>query len=211
MAWDVTDWLSSLIGPREAEAKVVGDPQAVGIIDRMAKNPSPEYLAQQYRRIAQRAQAAPTTVQVWPNTGDLPSGVAGMYEPATQQITYDPSLGALNLRGTLSHELLHFLNQQSAQPLPDEAQQHAVMETQLGGYGYAPYQERQGATPPVGTPLSHVETFENWLTPKYYETGQEPLSVTLPPVRTMTTGLGGPGDVPRVSPSQYWRPGGWRR
>src|SRR5262245_33207754 len=98
MAWDVTDWLSSLLGPREAEATVVGDPQAVSIINRMAQNPSTDYLAQQYGRIARRAIAAPETVDVWADPEVAQAGAAGMYIPSRQEIRYDPRLGPLNLR-----------------------------------------------------------------------------------------------------------------
>jgi predicted SprT family Zn-dependent metalloprotease len=173
------------VTPREAEAKVVGDPAATQAVQGVMEREPRDYLTQRYQQIVRRAEAEPQTVRLSANEALLsPLGLSAGYLPAERQVWYNPAvIGAgSNLENPLAHELTHFVVHQGAKqgrPWPSDEEQHRVIEQMLGTNLYAPAAELQGYVPKDAT-LQDLETFEGWLAPalRSYQTGQ-----AAPPVR----------------------------
>ena len=151
MAESVVSKLLSLISPKEAEAKIVGSPEAMGMLRSMYTDVSgkDDYLSQQYKRIIERANNIPQTVEVNPAPGlaDIYSG-AGSYEGG--KAFYDPQYKGEDAYNNIAHELLHFLSSATGKELTPQ-QQHDVIKILIGTSSYKPANELRGYTPPQGT------------------------------------------------------------
>jgi hypothetical protein len=160
----ILDSLWSWVTPRAAEAKVVGEGPAEQQLlrDVEARNAQKkgQYLYDLYARILARAQADPQTVTLVQRPGyTARTGAMAAYYPERQEIMYDPAQGH-GLTHMVPHELLHFLNAQTAKQ-PEDVQ-HAVMKKVLGMDVFDPGFVPQGYQPP---PLSPEEQglMHQWL------------------------------------------------
>lgn len=132
--WDsVLSWFS----PKSAEAKIVGDPEAMQLIrdiygQAQQGEAGGEYLSKVYRQIIDAAEKHAQTVTVRPTPGlDRVYERAAEYDTGTKEIRYDPSLGTDNLRNVLPHELMHFLFPAQGFNQPVDAQ-HELIRSVLG-------------------------------------------------------------------------------
>ena len=168
--------LARLLSPREADARVIGEPGTMALLRAVLDNPSQEYLPQQYRRIIRKAEETPETVNVQPAPGLMQAErAAGAFSPGSgeSEIVYDPSIlqdDPRNVVNVLAHELTHFLAMQSPGRTPSGAEQHRLIGTFLGSPTYAPAQQLEGYTP-AGS-VRDLELFEQLLNPRprYYRT-----------------------------------------
>jgi len=162
MAWDIKDWLSSLLGPREAEAEVLTTPSGQQMMQGLQAQPSGDYLLDMYKRILDRAQAVPQTVSVLPDPQLMAREQAvGSFDPEANVIRYQTGKAPASTWNTLGHELLHFLNQQTAQ-VPVETQ-HALMDRMLGAAREVHPAVYQNYQPEPLTPVEHY-VLRQWLT-----------------------------------------------
>jgi hypothetical protein len=167
------------VSPREAEAKVVGDRQAMGAVQGVMEREPVDYLTQRYQQILRRAEEKPQTVRLDANEALLsPLGLSAGYLPADRQVWYNPAVigSGTNLDNPLAHELTHFVVHQGSKegrPWPSDEEQHRLIGQMLGTNLYTPAAELQGYVP-SGASLQDLETFEGWLAPalRYYQTGQ---------------------------------------
>jgi len=162
MAWDVKDWLSSLLGPREAEAEVMTTPSGQQMLQGLQAQPSGDYLLDMYKRILDRAQAVPQTVSVLPDPQLAAREQAvGSFDPEANVIRYQTGKAPASTWNTLGHELLHFLNQQTAGL--SEGAQHAIMDKMLGAAREVHPSVYQNYQPEALTPVEHY-VLRQWLT-----------------------------------------------
>jgi hypothetical protein len=161
------------LSPREASAKVEGDPYAQTTLQDIKDNPSQDYLPRQYRRITEFAANSPETINISSNPILQKMGSSAAYDPKEQQIYYnkDITVPAKNLQNPLVHELVHHLATYGKEPIVPFDEQHRLMEMFLGTNLYEPYDNLKGYRPKEGN-LRDLETFEGMLKPpqKYYRT-----------------------------------------
>src|SRR5215468_11084185 len=152
--WRYVQWAMS---PQAAEAKIVGDPRAMAVLDALRQSQEQGYLPETYRQIVSRAQADPQTVHVEAEAPATPGGVAA-YDYARpgvgHVISYNPLLDPPEMPNVLTHELLHFLNQVSALPLSTETQ-HDIIKTILGTDVHTPARLLKGYEPPATADPAH--------------------------------------------------------
>ena len=142
---NVVDTLLSLLSPRNAEAKIVGDKESMQLIRDMYQKHQDNYLMSMYDKIVQAANNRPEEVAISqaPGLANI-YGAAGDY--ANKQIHVDPSYQSEDKYGTIAHELVHFLNSVSDKPLSTD-EQHSFIKTLLGSSTYVPFKDVQGYTP----------------------------------------------------------------
>jgi hypothetical protein len=166
------------VTPREAEAKVVGSREAMGVMGGMLAPGDPEdYLAQRYRQIVRRADEAPAQVEVLPAKEHLEGlGAAAAYYPETRTVFYNPTYATPDLRENVAHELTHFLATEANQGRPRPEEEHRLIRQFLGTDTFDPARRfsQSGFTPGPDATLKDLETFEGWLAPalRSYQTGQ---------------------------------------
>ena len=165
------------VTPREAEATVVGAPEAMRVLKGMMAPGDPEdYLAQRYRQIVQRAEASPSQVEVLPAREHLANlGAAGAYYPDTRTVFYEPTYPTPDLRENFAHELTHFLATEANQGQARPEEEHRLIRQFLGTDTFDPERRfSQSGFTPRDANLKDLETFEGWLKPalRYYQTGQ---------------------------------------
>ena len=166
------------VTPAEAEAKVVGSPEAMRVLRGMLAPGDPEdYLAQRYRQIVRSADQSPAQVEVLPAREPLANlGAAGAYYPDTRTVFYEPTYPTPDLRENLAHELTHFLATEANQGQARPAEEHRLIRQFLGTDTFDPARRvsQSGFTPGPDASLKDLETFEGWLKPalRYYQTGQ---------------------------------------
>jgi hypothetical protein len=143
---DTWRWLADLLSPREAEAKIVGHPEAMAHLRRILSEAegAGEELPRRYGEVIRRAEAVPQTVEIerWPGLSER-YGHMAEYWPGQQRIGYDPQAVGANLDNPLIHELLHFLNSLLPEPYT-ESRQHQVIGTMLGTATYKPAEALRG-------------------------------------------------------------------
>lgn len=144
--------LVSLISPKEAEAKIAGSPEAMAFLRSMYGDvkSKDDYLSQQYRKIIERANNIPQTVEVnpAPGLGSIYHG-AGSYEGG--KAFYDPSYKGEDAYNNIAHELLHFLSEASGKELSLK-EQHDVIQLLIGTSQYKSAEELRGYSAPQATP-----------------------------------------------------------
>lgn len=170
------EMLLQSLSPREASAKVVGDPYAQTTLNDIQSNPSQGYLPRQYKRIVETASQVPETIAIQPNPDLMQRiGASAAYSPSKQIISYNSAVTkpAKNLQNPLVHELVHHLAMYGKEPMvPSPDEQHRLLEMFLGTDKYETADKLRGFVPKQGN-LKDLETFEGWLNPpqKYYRTG----------------------------------------
>lgn len=168
----------SLLSPRAAEARVAGSGPAMRVVQGMGESTEPTYMKGLYKHIARQVAGAPETVTFTPATQALKAqGFAAAYDPQTKQIFYNDEMPPEDLRGSLAHEMMHFLAQHRGTPLSTD-EQHAVIKTMMGSEFFEPYADIRANTLPRTTPFPHLETFTSWgqtggAGPTEYATGLE--------------------------------------
>jgi hypothetical protein len=166
------------VAPAEAEAKVVGSPEALAVLKGMLKSGDPEdYLAQRYRQIVRRAEESPSQVEVFPAREHLSNlKAAGAYYPDTRTVLYNPTYPTPDLRENFAHELTHFLATEANKGQARPEEEHRLIRQFLGTDTFDPARRfsQSGFTPGPDASLGDLETFEGWLAPalRYYQTGQ---------------------------------------
>lgn len=160
------------LGPREAEAKIMGSPQAMQTIrGLMADNTAQRgaYLPDMYNRIYRAADAHPRTVYIRDIAGlrNSVAGAAAEYEPGREEIVYDAALSREQLGDVLPHELLHFLNAQSRRPQAVPVQ-HSLIERLLGRSVLTPAPPGLDFQPGYLTPQEH-DIIRAWFQPAAVE------------------------------------------
>jgi hypothetical protein len=179
--------LLSLASPKSAEAKVVGNPEAMRILKGMMKPGDPEdYLAQRYRQVVRRADQSPSQAEVLPAQEHLEGlKAAAAYYPDTRTVLYNPTYPTPDLRETLAHELVHFLAAEKNKGKARPQEEHRLIRQFLGTDTYDPEARfsLSGFTPGPEASLKDLETFEGWMTPPrtIYDMGRD-----APPVRAAT-------------------------
>ncbi len=121
----------SVIGPREAEAKVRTESPKI----QRALEEAPDI----HKDIVQAAQDIEPEVHVKGGTGPTERGAYGSYAEKNEEIELDPALERIytpQTQKTLSHELLHFLLRNDAmkrgEDIPDTPAQHRWIDAILG-------------------------------------------------------------------------------
>lgn len=148
----ILKWLSNIISPNVAEAKIVGDKEAIEIISDIynrasAGEQSGDYLSSIYKKIIKVANETPKTVSV--NTAP---GLADVYgyggEHRSGKVYYDPKYSKEELSNIISHELFHFLNYINKEPASLE-DQHSLMKSILGTDVNIPIEQLKGYKAPA--------------------------------------------------------------
>ncbi len=163
MANSIIQALLSLISPAEAEAKIVGSPQAMKLLREIIADTegSEEYLPQIYNKIIKEAEKRPEEVEVLhlPGLNKIYGNAADFWP--NNRIEYDPAFSKEDSANILSHELIHFLNNISKQKL-DTQQQHSIIEKLLGTQVYKPAAELRGYIPP-NMSTEDTAAIKSWL------------------------------------------------
>lgn len=163
------DEIMSWLGPKEAEAKIRGTPDAMDLVSdvwgQAEKQRSGDYLSDIYSQIFRAADAHPATVNIEPQPGLRYGGSAGRYSTSWidpyNEIRYDPSYPQEDMGNILGHELTHFLAQQS-QPYVETPGQHSLIKMLLGTDKYKPASQLQGYKPPTITQQDR-DIINRWL------------------------------------------------
>jgi hypothetical protein len=162
-----TDMLWHWVGPKAAEAKVVGEgpaeQQLLRDIEGRNAQHQGQYVYDLYAKILQQAQADPQTVTLVQRPGYVDrTGAIASYYPKRQEIFYDPAQGEA-LKHVVPHELLHFLNNRTAQQ-PEDVQ-HALMKKVLGMDVFDPGFVPGTYQPPPLTPAEQ-RLLQQWMGPR---------------------------------------------
>lgn len=105
---DILQSITSLLSPRAAEAKVVGNKEVIALLNKMANNESMSKPESTHRSIVRAASNDNKTVEVRSAPGLMDVyGNRGEYHSGTKKIFYDPTGPDVNK--TVAHELIHFL------------------------------------------------------------------------------------------------------
>jgi hypothetical protein len=170
MAESILESLWALLQPREAEAKITGGPDEMAMLEAVKRRNARQrgqYLPDQYQRVIQAAEAHPETVTLVRSPGmmddaaDPDAAATAAYDRNRKIIWYDPGLPVRDVPNTLTHELVHFLNSQSARPLGTAAQ-HALIKQFLGTNEYQPAAFLKGYQPGALSPVEH-DIWRSWL------------------------------------------------
>lgn len=150
----ILDYITSLISPKEAEAKITGEKEAIKIIKEIleqSEQKQDDYLYDMYKKIIHAAEKRPETVEIHQAPGLAQSSYSAVATHEAGKIHYDPSYTNKDLHNVIPHELMHFLNfltdrEPEGTPV---ATQHDFIKSLLGTDSYKPASELQGYEKPT--------------------------------------------------------------